>query len=129
MKKGTLNGFSLLILGLCSCSDFGDDVKLHLTGSVRDFFPPIIVEITGDVIEFTNSTPLTVYYDSLSPLCDHCGNLPVCTNHDSCNHISPNDTAVLDYKEGGVIIRWWHLIPDEQGNGHHPDEVRYIQIP
>jgi len=128
MKKRVLKGFGLLVLGFCSCSDFGNDVKLIATVRI-DFCPGIIIEFTGDVIEFTNNTPLTVYYDSYPADCDGCIHTSVCLNPGTCRHIGPNGIAILEYEESGVIIRWWHLIPNEQGDGYQPDEVMYVQVP
>jgi len=127
--KRMLSGFGLLVLGLCACSDFGDDVKYFLTVKVEPYRGgPILVEISSIGVTLTNNTQSTVYYDSYPAGCDACGH-GVCLSPDTCPQIDPTGTAWLEYREGGTIIRWWHLVPNVLGTGFTFDEVRYIEIP
>lgn len=123
MRKRTLNSFILLALGLCSCSDLGEDVRFMV---VKVGQQQIIVQITAVSIQLYNDTGLTVYYESYPAGCDACGNGGLCLNPDTCSHIDPGKTALFEYREGGTIIRWWHLVANDTGYTY--DELRYIYI-
>lgn len=117
MRKKILS--SLLVLGLFGCSDLGDEGWRS--------YSPLLVEITSAGIKLTNDTPLTVYYDWYPSGCDACGH-GICMNPDTCYHVLPYETTVLEYQGGYATVRWWHLIPNDEGTGYIYDDVRYVML-
>jgi len=81
---------------------------------------------TSERIDLTNGTDSTIYYDTYPLLCDACPLTPACVDPALCTQVVTDETAGLDPFGSGTAIRWWRLVPDIQGNGFRPDEVRYL---